>query len=208
MIGPMTELDAINQMLAAIGEAPVNSVGTGLSESRLAQLQLERTSREVQSRGWYFNTGQYKLIPNNKNELQLPRNTLKVDSQNTNLIQRGGILYDRARQSTKFDSPVFVTLVVGLDWLDLPETAKRYIVIKAGRKFQADFIGSPTLNQFHAQDEAEARFALEQEELEAGNFNLFNNPQVAADVRRSPSKHVTNSSGIGYTYEQLIGGYD
>ncbi|WP_152438483.1 MULTISPECIES: phage tail protein [unclassified Marinobacter] len=204
----MTELDAINQMLAAIGEAPVNSVGTGLSESRLAQLQLERTSREVQSVGWYFNTENYKLSPNNKSECQLPRNCLKLDSQNTHYVQRGGVLYDRLRQTTKFNSPVWVTVVLGLEWLNLPETAKRYIVIKAGRKFQADFIGSPTLNQFHAQDEAEAHFALKQEELEAGNYNLFNNPEVASDLRRSSSKEAGSGSTLGYTYEQLLGGYD
>lgn len=208
MIGPMTELDAINQMLAAIGEAPVNSVGTGLSESRLAQLQLERTSREVQSIGWYFNTENYKLLPNNKNECQVPRNALKIDTQNTHYVQRGGVLYDRRRQTTKFSSPVFVDIVLGLAWIDLPETAKRYIVIKAGRKFQADFIGSPTLNQFHAQDEAQALYDLRQEELEAGNYNLFNNPEVAADMRRSPSKMAGTGSTLGYTYEQLTGGYD
>ncbi|AHI30274.1 hypothetical protein AU14_17520 [Marinobacter similis] len=190
MIGPMTELDAINQMLAAIGEAPVNSVGTGLSESRLAQLQLERTSREVQSVGWYFNTESYKLSLNNKSECQLPRNTLKVDTQDTNFVQRGGVLYNRRSQTTKFTSAQTVTLVLGLEWLNLPETAKRYIVIKAGRKFQADFIGSPTLNQFHAQDEAQALYDLKQEELEAGNYNLFNNPEVAADLHRSPSKEA------------------
>lgn len=41
---PTSYLEAVNELLAAIGEAPVNSIGTGLSESRLAQLTLDRVS--------------------------------------------------------------------------------------------------------------------------------------------------------------------
>jgi len=188
-IEPMTELDAINLMLAAIGEAPVNSIGTGLSESRLAQIELENTSRFVQSIGWYFNTeDNYPLSPNNKGSIQVPRNTLKVDPQNRRYVARNNLLYDKVKRTTVFEDTVLVTLVFGHGWDDLPETAKNYITIRAARRFQDNNVGSNTLHAFHANDEAEAELMLKTEELESGNYNLFANPQLQSMQSRSPSK--------------------
>jgi hypothetical protein len=202
----MTELDAVNEVLASIGEAPVNSVGTGLSESRLAQLQLERTSRDVQRKGWYFNTSPYaKLIPNNKGEIQLPRNTLKVDTGTQQLQARGRKLFDVFNRTYQMDGPKMATLVVGLDWEELPESVKIYIVTKASRIFQNDFLGSGNIAQFHLRDEAEALAQLEAEELEAGNYSLMNNPEIAMDNYRSSSK-THPYGGLDPTYVKLTGG--
>ena len=52
-----TELESINIMLAAIGEAPVNSLtGTVPVDVRLAQSTLTEVNKEIQSEGWSFNT--------------------------------------------------------------------------------------------------------------------------------------------------------
>ena len=52
-----TELESINIMLAAIGEAPVNSLtGTVPVDVRLAQSTLTEINKEIQSEGWSFNT--------------------------------------------------------------------------------------------------------------------------------------------------------
>lgn len=206
MLGPMTELDAVNEVLASIGEAPVNSVGTGLSESRLAQLQLERSSRDVQRHGWYFNTStNAKLIPNNKKEIQLPRNTLKLDTGSQRFQARGRKLYDVVNRTYQMGGTMYTTLVVGLDWEELPESVKMYIVVKASRIFQNDFLGSSTLARFHLRDEQEALAHLEAEELESGNYSLMNNPGIARDNYRSPSKQHSDN-GIDSTYIALTGG--
>jgi hypothetical protein len=202
----MTELDAVNEVLASIGEAPVNSVGTGLSESRLAQLQLERSSRDVQRHGWYFNTSpNAKLIPNNKKEIQLPRNTLKLDTGSQRFQARGRKLYDVVNRTYQMGGTIHTTLVVGLDWEELPESVKMYIVVKASRIFQNDFLGSSTLARFHLRDEQEALAHLEAEELESGNYSLMNNPGIARDNYRSPSKQHSDN-GIDSTYIALTGG--
>lgn len=206
MLGPMTELDAVNEVLASIGEAPVNSIGTGLSESRLAQLQLERSSRDVQRHGWYFNTTpSAKLIPNNKKEIQLPRNTLKVDTGGQRFQARGRKLFDVTNRTYQIDGTMMVTLVVGLEWEELPESAKIYIIAKASRIFQNDFLGSQAIAQYHVMDEREALAHLEAEELEAGNYSLMNNPEIAIDNYRSSSKQHTHG-GIDPTYIKLTGG--
>ena len=44
-----TELEAVNIMLSSIGEAPVNSLSSGLVDAELAQTTLHNVSREVQA---------------------------------------------------------------------------------------------------------------------------------------------------------------
>ena len=52
-----TELEAVNTMLAVLGEAPVNSItGTLPLDASLAKTTLSEINREVQSAGWHFNT--------------------------------------------------------------------------------------------------------------------------------------------------------
>ena len=56
-VAATTELECINIMLAAIGEAPINSlVGTLPVDARIAQSTLTEVNKSVQSEGWSFNT--------------------------------------------------------------------------------------------------------------------------------------------------------
>jgi hypothetical protein len=50
-----SKLDAINSMLIGIGEAPVNTLNSGLQEAEVAEVILNTISREVQAAGWSFN---------------------------------------------------------------------------------------------------------------------------------------------------------
>lgn len=67
-LAPMTELEAVNAMLSAIGEAPLPA-GTDLSTITQADVLmalnlLRNTTRDVQSMGWRFNTEHgYQLAP-------------------------------------------------------------------------------------------------------------------------------------------------
>jgi hypothetical protein len=62
---PASELEAVNAMLSAVGEAPVASLtGTLPTNVTLARNLLTRTSREVQGKGWRFNTEfGYEIAP-------------------------------------------------------------------------------------------------------------------------------------------------
>ena len=53
-ISKTTKLDAINSMLIGIGEAPVNTLNSGLQEAEVAAILLDNVSREVQSFCWSF----------------------------------------------------------------------------------------------------------------------------------------------------------
>ena len=52
----MTELEAINRMLSAIGQAPVTTVEETNPDVAICKRTLYQVSQEVQSEGWTFNT--------------------------------------------------------------------------------------------------------------------------------------------------------
>lgn len=53
---PTTVLEAVNTMLSSIGEAPVNSLASGFEDAELAESIINNVNREVQSKGFVFNT--------------------------------------------------------------------------------------------------------------------------------------------------------
>ena len=74
------KLDAVNSILLGIGEAPVNTLGSGLQEAEIAEVTLNNINREVQTIGWHFNTEvRYSLGKNSDGIINLPSNCLKVD---------------------------------------------------------------------------------------------------------------------------------
>ena len=100
-----TKLNAINTILSAVGEAPINSLtGTLTADVRLAEAILDETSREVQSAGWQFNTEKdVPLIPNTDYEVEIGTNVARVDLEGANvdadfdIVIRGTKLYNRKK---------------------------------------------------------------------------------------------------------------
>ncbi|ENU5815582.1 hypothetical protein ACE34P_003178 [Vibrio fluvialis] len=179
---PTSYLEAVNELLAAIGEAPVNSIGTGLSESRLAQLTLDRVSRRVQKRGWWFNTETMKFTPNAQGEIVLPRNTLSIETQSGRYTYRNYKLYDKGNNTFYFHTPVYITLILALDWDSLPETARNFITLKASQRFQTETVGSAQANAELREEVQQAYLELNEEEMEAGNYNHFENAELMQDA--------------------------
>lgn len=185
---PMSELQAVNLILAVIDEAEVSSLVGAESNANSAkayQMLLE-TSREVQSEGWWFNTElEYTLDPGEDGHIVLPANHLKVDTVYTSAridaVVRGGKLYDRANHTYAIGEAVKVDMVVGLAFSDIPQSARWYITVKAARRFAESETGSgPSL-----QDELNARAALEGENGENDDRSLAHtNPHIAAMRRR------------------------
>ena len=66
----LTELQAINQMLAAVGQIPVTSIDTDSNQNptnpdvAMAMETLRQVSKEVQAEGWDFNKEyNVKIVP-------------------------------------------------------------------------------------------------------------------------------------------------
>jgi len=182
MITPMTELEAVNEMLMSIGQAPVSTLNvSGIKDVNVARAELTKVSRRVQSRGWNWNTDDdYQLSPDVDGYIAVPSGALKIDASTfaENLVERrhdtkGRCLYSRDRRSFQFTEPVNVQIVWGFSFEDLPETARCFIATSAGRKFQSRVIGSQILDRFQEEDEAKAWVLLEREERASRDTNLF-----------------------------------
>lgn len=62
MLTATTTLDAINIILSSIGADPVNTIDTEIDvDTANAMRMLERASRDIQRRGWDFNTYNIKI---------------------------------------------------------------------------------------------------------------------------------------------------
>lgn len=175
-----TELEAVNVMLSNIGESPVNTLDdSDVVDAGIAKTILRSVSREVQSRGYWFNTDiERKFAPTTDNRIQLPANTLRVDTsgsdrQSKNFVQRGRFLYDTENHTYDIEETVTVTIVTGLGFDELPESARRYTTLRAARIFQERMLGTPTISAFNEDDERHALSDLVSEDLEASDHNML-----------------------------------
>lgn len=179
MIQQTTELEAVNVMLTNIGESPVTTLNDpDVVDAGIARTILNSVNREVQSMGWWFNIDiQREFTPTAGNRIQLPQNTLRVDStsldRDKNYVQRGRYLYDVENHTYTITDPVKLNIVLGLDFEDIPEVARRYVNIRAARIFQERFLGTPTISSFNERDELSALSALKSENHEAGDYNIL-----------------------------------
>jgi hypothetical protein len=183
-------------MLSSIGEAPVNSLASGLVDAEMAETILNATSREIQSRGWKFNTEKkFRITPNTDGEILLPTNTLKADinqsSRELDLVQRGGKMYNLISHSYNVGTTVELDLVVFLDFELLPEAARHYITIKAARVFQDRTVGSESLHGFQERDEVSAMIEMKDAEGDTGDYTIFDNYAVARVLDRTISTPIS-----------------
>ncbi len=186
-----SELEAINVLLAVADEAPVQSLTVpGLQPLTKARATLDEVNRLVQSAGWKFNMEyDYPLTRDVNGLIALPANVLKLDPNDDTLgsidpVQRGGRLYDTKAHSYTFTQDLKGTITFLLDWDELPQPARHYIMVKAARVFQGRQQGDPTADKFSEQNEFDAMLALSQHESDTGDFNVlrdnYSNAQVIA----------------------------
>jgi hypothetical protein len=192
-----TELEAVNTMLAILGEAPVNTLvppyGVDVAEARNL---IYETSKSVQSMGWAFNSEeQYTLAPDSAGAINLPSNMLAVDADTEtafDIVQRGSILYDRKGHTSTFTRSVKCEVIWMFPFDEIPETARQYIMIKAGRKLQARFVGSELLHKFSEHDETMALVNLMNAEANSADINILNDPSLMYITRRNSPRRFGN----------------
>ena len=185
-----TKLEAVNSMLTAIGESPVNTITQATTtDVSIALATLNNVSREVQSQGWFFNTDlNYTLSPNTNNQIELPVNALRLNTVNLsksyNLVERNRKLYDRKNNTYTVNYPVTVDIIFYLEFEEMPEVARRYCTLRAARIFQDRMLGSNQLHGYHQQDEFTALMDMKEAEGDIGDHNIFNHYDTYAPLDR------------------------
>jgi hypothetical protein len=186
-----SKLDAINWMLSSIGEAPINQLGGATTvDADVAEQTLDEISRQVQSIGWHFNTEKhYPLIRANDKRISITSDIVRIDVSkfdypNIDPVQRGAYLYDNKNHTYEFDYDLEADLVKLMDWDYLPQPFRTYIATKATRVFQTKVVGSESLANQLATDEASAFAALREYEADTGDYSVFDNYDVASVLDR------------------------
>jgi len=176
---PMTELEAVNILLAAIGEAAVSSLETATTvEVTQAKKLLSNVNRAAQQKGWHFNTEwDVVLTRDSDNRIPLSQSILSVYQPGQLMTIRGmsGDMYAYDLDNNTFtwtknlNNAVTVTL---LDFIDSPNTFRQYVTTRAARIFQEEIIGQVSAETVNRQEEAEAYADLLDDDAERAGLNV------------------------------------
>jgi hypothetical protein len=173
-----SELDALNTMLDAIGASPVNALDDPSVDVAKAKAILAQTSREVQSRGWHWNTDEkYSLPRTSGGEYLVPPTVLRIDVSDDfptwDVTPRSGKLWDKINRTFVFTADLTFDITWVLDFAELPEAARNYITLRAARRFQERALGSRSISSFQRDDEQQAWVTLLADDADGADHNIL-----------------------------------
>ena len=183
-IGRTTRLEAVNMMLRSIGERQVATlVDPTRGDVAAAISELDNSSRIVQEEGWNWNYEIRDLQRQSDNRIQVPSAALAVGIVGPigrdEVVARGSYFFNITDSTYTFDDDIKVELIIQLAFEDIPEPARQYIMARGARRLAQTRVGDQLLIQTLLQDEGRARQALEHSELEQGDFNIFQSPELS-----------------------------
>ena len=192
-----TELSAVNNILGAIGQSPITTLGTvsetdGISaydnpEIAFIYNLLRDANVDTQAEGWHFNTEyNVKFSPDaTTKKIAIGDDVLSMDFHNNytkrthDLVRRNGYLYDK--MSTKdnkdeFDSDIHLDIVKVYNFEDLPIVFRRFITYRASAAAATQLVANPNLVKLLSNQAGLARAALQEYECNQGDHNMFGFP--------------------------------
>lgn len=183
------ELDAVNDILSAIGEAPVNTLeGDANADVVNARRILQKINRQEQAKGWTFNIDEgVSLAPDVFSNLipYMPNYLSVTTTGGTPYVNRGGYVYDRTNRTDRFTSSITVNLITLRSFEEMPEQFRNYIVTKSAKEFNIRFFGAPEIDTVLGNDLIDLERAVNEYELDYGAFNIFTtDPFVASAITR------------------------
>jgi len=191
-----TELEAVNTMLSAVGEPPINSLDAQKNaDAAIARNILKEVNREIQTHGWHFNTQRdVSFSPDsNTKEILVGDNVVRIDIDITSvgtsyderdITQRGNKLFDRKDNTYEFTSDVKATVTYLFDWDELPEPFKNYVTVRSARIFQDRMVGSQAHHGFSQQDEYRALALLKEFQSDTADHSIFDHYDMYRIVAR------------------------
>lgn len=188
--GSKTELQAVNEILASVGQAPVTTLDQTNPDVAICYDTLLQTSRQVQAEGWSFNREyEYPIQVEKNHHVPFPNNVLEMDvarslSQygNKDTIRRTkngqAYLYDKTAHT--FEWPVetlYCDVLWYFDWQDLPIPIQDYIVARAATSTSQRIVGDGAMYQMLQQQESYMRAFVIEYETQQGDYTFFGHPR-------------------------------
>lgn len=189
----MTKIDAVNLMLASVGQSPLNTItGTIPKEATKAVLALDNALREVCTQGWSFNSRYAVELTPSTDKIDIPSNAVFVDpTYGENYTMQWDTAATAGLRLFNLDTNLFSgfgTTVVKCDIIYLyefeqvPQHVRQYVTTKAARKFQSGLMGSTILYEFTREMETEAYAAFRRIEKRGKDYNI--NKYRSGNTRR------------------------
>ena len=182
-----TELDAINQILSSVGQAPVTTLDQQNPEVAIALSSLRETSKQVQAEGWTFNVERhYEMTADGTTfEIAYPSNALQIDTNRDqhfddyDVVRRNGKLYDGHKHTFEWknEDGTAKTIQVDVIWYfnftEVPVAVQNYITSRACVMAALKMVGDKELMQLLNQQEINTRAAALEYETSQGDFTMF-----------------------------------
>jgi hypothetical protein len=179
-----TELAAVNQILGAVGQAPVTTLDQTNPDVAIAYTTLLDVNREVQAEGWSFNTEtEYPFTPDTNGEILIADNILLLDlsdlyeNKGIEVVRRNGKLYNKIDHSFNWDGQLKCDVVWLFDFNDLPIPFRDYVAARGSVQASTKMIGESSVYQMLQQKEAMARANVMEYECNQGNYSFFGMPR-------------------------------
>ncbi len=173
-------------MLSAIGEDPVENIENLPPSGNMALSVLRSTSRDFQEEGHWFNAeDDYPLSPNDDGEIVIPDSIISLTSPDMNVVERRPRLYNLGSKSFHFDAPLSCSVILHLEWGELPSVARRYITALAIERFVDGIPGVEAVSQARARNLLRAKAAFDKAAIRNGGLNLLNNTTIQNLIRRN-----------------------
>ena len=184
-----TKLSAVNSILGAIGQSPVDTLNYNNPEVSFIFNILTEVNKDVQNEGWHFNTETHVEVKpdSTTNEILVPSSALRYDlhdglvDKTMDVVVRGGKLYDLVGHSYEFKNEKYYVDVVTLyEFDDVPNAFQRYITYKSAARAAAQLVANPQLVTMLQQDEAKARATCLEYECDKADHSFFGVPHESA----------------------------
>lgn len=181
-----TELSAVNSILAAVGQAPIQTLDQTNPDTDIVYNTLVEINRSTQAEGWNFNTEyEYPLTPDVNGYILIADNMLSVDlsdlpeNMGYEVTTRNGRLYNKVDHTDVWstDREWKCDIVWLYNFVDTPQVFKDFVIARSAVQAAVRMIGDKDQYVLLQQREREAKAALLEYDCNQGDYSMFGFPQ-------------------------------
>jgi len=176
-----TELDAVNQILSSVGQAPVTTLNLQNPEVAIFLTTLREVNRQVQAEGWNFNVERgYPFTPDSVTKhITYPTNVLQLDTNtyehrdDFQPVRRDGKFYDKYNHTYEWDKAIEADVTWLFDFEDVPPAIQLYITARAARMAANKMVGDTGLFQLLQEQEVQTKAAAIEYDCNQADYSIF-----------------------------------
>jgi hypothetical protein len=176
-----TELDAVNQILSSVGQAPVTTLNLQNPEVAIVLTTLREVNRQVQAEGWNFNVERgYPFTPDGVTKhITYPTNVLQLDTNtyehrdDFQPVRRDGKFYDKYKHTYEWDKAIEADVTWLFDFEDVPPAIQLYITARAARMAANKMVGDTGLFQLLQEQEVQTKAVAIEYDCNQADYSIF-----------------------------------